>query len=168
MVSNNYYEGFGKSLYPQNYLNYIIIPPASLFLPFPEFVFLCLMPPSYTARQTWTQIRHFSAFLSRVPQMRLDASQGVICLTEPIIIPNLCPGAKSNLPSSTTSSSYLLPSCNLWPFSHGMTLLGDWTISSIIVFCIYTCPGKLVSAYQQSMSKIFLFPFPLCLAICFD
>lgn len=88
VVSNNYYEGFGKSLYPQNYLNYIIIPPASLFLPFPGFVFLCLVPPSYTARQTWTQIRHFSAFLSRVPQTRLDASQGVICLTEPIITPN--------------------------------------------------------------------------------
>lgn len=42
--------------------------------------------------------------------------------------------------------------------SDGMTLLGDWTVSSVTVLYMYSHPGKPGSMYPQSMGISFWLP----------
>lgn len=160
MVWNNYREGFGKSLYPQNYLNYIIAPPSHSSFLFLDWSFFTAYPDPDTKTQAGY------TFNTPLPSSLPDSKRDLM------LSGNYFPyGTYHNSESQTstevwvqftqhsTSPSYLFPFCDPWPFSDGTAPLQDWTVFSTTALHIYPPSGKPIFVYQQSM-RFFLSPPP--------
>lgn len=127
-----------KSLYPQNYLNYIIALPSHSSFLFLDWSFFTAYPDPET--KTQTDYAFNAPLSSSLPDSKWDL----------MLTGNYFPyGTYHNSESQTSTEvwvqftqhsnflSYLFPFCDPWPFSDGTAPLEDWTVFSTATFYIH-------------------------------